>query len=431
MNMKLYLKKIMIVILSIVIVLFALSGSYARYNIDKLAYVIGLGLDVGETSPLKVSIQLSKPQGGSGGSSSGSAENIVNSIECSSINSAINLFNSYISRKLTLSHCKVIVISEELAATGISDYIYTLANDVNVSPHANIIISKSPAKDFLDSSEPVLEDLASKYYEIALNSSEYTGYTQNVTLIKFFSDYIDTFKSPVAILGSVSSSSAPSSSNSSSSSNNASNSSNDDVSSDDINIDNSRKAGETSITSKSNIENMGIAIFNKDKLVGELNGIENIYHLIVSSQLKSCNISIPNPLGSTSSIDINLKLSKSTKNKVSFINGTPYISVKVSAKIKILSTTEDSTIEGSKYYTKENIKLIEDECSKYLQESISKYLYKTAKDFKSDIDGFGKYAVKYFLTSQDWETYNWLNNYEKSIFDVDVKTSLKSGYAFL
>lgn len=385
----------------------------------------------GENSPIRLSIQLSKPQGGSGGSSSGAAENIINSIECSSIASGINLFNSYISRRLNLSHCKVIVISEELAATGISDYIYTLLNDVEMSAHANVIISKSSAREFLDSSEPVLEDLASKYYEIALNSSEYTGYTQNVTLIKFFSDYIDTFKSPVAIIGSVNSGTGASQSGSMSSSASGPSTISDSESSDEINKDNSRKAGETPMLSKSNIENMGLAVFNKDELVGELNGIETIYHLIVSDQLKSCNISIPNPLGDSSALDINLKLSHSPKNNVTFVNGTPYISVKIDVKIKILSTTENSTTGDSDYYTEENIKLIEDSCNEYLKENISNYLYKTAKDYESDIDGFGKHAVKYFTTLQDWSEYNWLDSYKDSTFNVEVNTSLKSGYTFL
>ncbi len=395
----------------------------------------------GDNSPIKLSIQLSKPQGGSGGSSSGSAKNIVNSIECSSISSGINLFNSYISRRLNLSHCKVVVISEELAATGISEYIYTLLNDVEMSPHSNVIISKSSAREFLDASEPVLEDLATKYYEIALNSSEYTGYTQNVTLIKFFSDYIDTFKSPVAILGSVNSGamspqSGDSTSSESDSSSTSSDSSNfsgsgDSESSDETNNDNSRKAGETPMSSKSNIENMGLAVFNKDELVGELNGIETIYHLIVSNQLKSCNIRIPNPLEDSEGLDVNLRLSHSTKNNVTFVNGTPHISVSVDVKIKILSTTESSITGDSSYYTEENVKLIEDSCNEYLKENISKYLYKTAKDYKSDIDGFGKYAVKYFSTLQDWNEYNWLDSYKDSTFNVDVNTSLKSGYTFL
>lgn len=92
-------------------------------------------------------------------------------------------------------------MSEELAASGISDYIYTLLECVSMSPHANVIISKNQAEEFIKYSTPVLESLTSNYYETVLSSSEYTGFTQNVTLIKFFNSYVDSFQEPVSILG--------------------------------------------------------------------------------------------------------------------------------------------------------------------------------------------------------------------------------------
>ena len=49
--------------------LFSLSGCHSTYNIDNLAYVVALGLDVGENNKIKISFQLSVP-----GSSSGSSE---------------------------------------------------------------------------------------------------------------------------------------------------------------------------------------------------------------------------------------------------------------------------------------------------------------------------------------------------------------------
>ena len=424
-----HLKKFTYVVLSILVVLFALSGVYSTRTIDNLAYVIAIGLDVGDNNTLKLSIQLSKPAESSGGSSTGDSKSIVNSIECSSIASGLNLFNSYLSRRVNLSHCKAVVISEELAANGLSDYIYKLLNDVEMNHHANIIISKSTAKEFLDSSTPELESLASKYYELAYNSSEYTGYTQNVTLIEFFSDYVDTFKQPVAILGSVNSGSLNSNKETEEITSSGDNGSSNSF--DEANRDNSYKAGETPISSKSNIENMGLAVFKGGKLVGELTGLETIYHLIVSNELQSCDISISNPLGDSETIDLNLKLGKNTKNELAFVNGSPYISTSINLDIKILSTTEGSTKESSNYYNKENTELIEKACNEYLQKSITEYLYKTAKNYQADIDGFGKYAVKYFSTIQDWQEYDWLNNYENSIFHVTVESNLKSGYTFL
>lgn len=386
------LRKIFIILLSAFIIIFALSAPYSTHNIDKLAYVIALGLDVGQNNNLKLTLQLSKPEGGSSGSSGGSYKNIVDSVECSSIDSGISLFNSYVSRRINLSHCKVIVISEALAAKGVSDYIYTLVNDVEMSPHASIIISKTLANEFINSAQPQLEDLASRYYEVSLSSSNYTGYTQNVSLIKFFSDCVDTFTEPVAILGSI---------------------------------------GDMPIDSNENIENMGLAIFKNGKFVGELSAQETIWHMIVSNNLKSCTISIPNPIGDSDSIDLNLRLGTDCKNSVKLVNGTPHISSKIKLKAKIISATPESSFGDTDYFTKENTKLIEDSCNEFFKKNITDYLYKMAKEYTCDIDGFGKHAVKYFTTIQDWNEYNWLGSFQNSTFNVDVETTIKSGYTFL
>ena len=136
------IKKVLIIFLSLFIVFFSLSAPYSTRNIDKLAYVLALGLDIGNSNTLKLSVQLAKPSNGSNGSSGTAYEKIVNSVECASIETGISLLNSYISRRLDLSHCKAIVISEKLAQKGVSEYMYTLLSSPRTSPHANIIISK-------------------------------------------------------------------------------------------------------------------------------------------------------------------------------------------------------------------------------------------------------------------------------------------------
>jgi len=74
----------------------------------------------GETSDLKVSFQFSIPSkngsGESSGGSSDSSDTVIDTIESASVESAISLANGYISKKVNLSHCKVLVISEEIAS---------------------------------------------------------------------------------------------------------------------------------------------------------------------------------------------------------------------------------------------------------------------------------------------------------------------------
>lgn len=411
---KLYslLFKFFVFLIIIAIIAFGLSGSYASTSIDKLAYVVALAIDSADNNNIKLTIQLANPSSYSSESSSSSSQSsasVLSSVECSSIESGINLLDSYISRNVNLSHCKAILISEEIASSDLSKYIYDLCNNVEVSSHATMIITKCDAIDFLKMSNPVLESFSARYYQIAPESSKYTGYTNAVPLIDFFNFMLDSTKQPVAALGDINTSQTHLT-----------------LDGDILNKDSSYVAGESPITSTNQVESMGIAVFNNGVLVGELNGLESICHMIVSGELKSCNIQIANPNSNSSSINVNIKLKNKPKYKLTLINGFPYIKININLNVKILSADANCDYSDSNI-----INSLESEINSYMQKTISDYLYKTSKKYNSDIDGFGKFAVKYFKTSSDWQNYNWLENYKNSFFSVNVSSKLKSGYSYI
>lgn len=404
------IKKYLILFLILTISLFSLSGcySYSVYNIDHLAYAVAIGFDISENNNLKISFQLSIPGGSEGGGSSSQSDNtIINTIECSSFNSGINLLNSYISKEVNLSHCKVIVFSEEFAYNGLSDTIYTLMNNVQIRPDCNIIISRCNAEYFLNSSKPVLEKISARYYEIAPSSSDYTGYTEDITLSKFFSDLASDTSQCYAILGGV----------------NTKDSQNTNLDKSESEKDSTNKANETLLTSKATIENMGLAVFKDDKLVGELTGIETICHQIITNKLNICNIVINSPFEEGKPISLRLRLTDKTKNKVTITDNGPYITSKIRLEARILSMTDDS-----KYLESKNVELLEKYANSYVEDQIYQYLYKVSKEYNSDIDNFGKYVTKNFLTIGNWKNHNWLDNFKNSFFDVEVETKVKSGY---
>ncbi len=171
------------------------------------------------------------------------------------------------------------------------------------------------------------------------------------------------------------------------------------------------------------IENIGLAVFNGGTLVGELNAIETVCHLLITNDLNTCSIAIPDPYNEEKSLSLFLSISDKNKIEVDLLNGTPYINIKVFTKARILSISKDS-----KYLNEENLDKIEQYANSYLESNISNYLYKTSKEFNSDISGIGKYAVKKFLTQQSWNDYNWQDNYRNAFFNVEVTTGIKSSY---
>lgn len=402
------IRKIFAIIILVLLLVISITDYYGIKGIDNLAYVVAIGLDVGDKEDLKLSLQISIPNSSdssSGGSSSQSSSVVVDSIECPSINTGINLFNSYLGKEVNLSHCKVLVISEELAARGVSEYLYTLTNDIQFRNDSNIIISKCDANSFLNYSAPSLDKVSARYYEIAPTSSEYTGYTESTVINEFFSSITDSYSDPVAVLGAINAGTSQGSNTSSSS---------------------YYSAGQTPISGEPGVETMGLAVFNDDKLVGELNGFESICHLIISNKLKNAQIRIPSPIEGLEYIDLNIELDKNTKSSLFLVNGTPYITSKVSINAKMQSMNGNIDLNNDEVIAK-----IEQVSSDFLKQNISNYLYKTSKNLHADIDSFGLYASKYFSTTSQWEEYNWLSHYKDSFFDVTVDFNLRSSYSLV
>ena len=186
------------IFLLIIIFIIAFSSSYSSLNIDNLAYVLAIGIDKSDKNKLQVTFEFASTAASESGSSE-KATPIINSVDASSISNAINLINSYIVKGINMSHCKSIIFSEELAYEGISDEIYTLINDTQVRPSANIIISKCKAKDYIKYTIPELENSKYKYYEIMSNSSKYTGYSIDSSIGDFFNSLACSLIIPFSI----------------------------------------------------------------------------------------------------------------------------------------------------------------------------------------------------------------------------------------
>ncbi|MDE5830465.1 MAG: Ger(x)C family spore germination C-terminal domain-containing protein [Clostridia bacterium] len=156
---------------------------------------------------------------------------------------------------------------------------------------------------------------------------------------------------------------------------------------------------------------------------GELSSIEALCHLIVISDMEECILSIPSPFDQDRAIDLHVTLGEKTKNDVKIINGSPYITSKVNLDAKILSSDKNSN-----YFEKDNLALVEEYANSYIKAKLEEYLYKTSKNFGSDIDLFGRYAVKYFSTWDKWIEYNWLDNYKNAFFEVETDVNVLSSY---
>ena len=194
--------KWLIVIITSLIFLYAFSASYNSQNMDRLDYVIALGIDsIPETDNLAVSFEFANLGSFSENASSKDTDPIINTIEAPSISTAINIMNAYIGKQLNLAHCKVIVFSKDYSEKGLLSEISVLMHNTQIRPTTNVVISESDAHEYLNNSVSSLEQVITKYYDVFPTSSEYTGYTSNIPLGEFYESLLNKDASSVAILG--------------------------------------------------------------------------------------------------------------------------------------------------------------------------------------------------------------------------------------
>jgi len=335
-----------------------------------------------------------------------------------------------------------------LLNSGIASEIYSLINNEEIRPTANLIVSKSTAYDYLNNSNPNLEKLTTQYYETFAITGRFTGYLSNITIGDFYNNLSSHYSDSTAILGGLNStarqeaskkSDGGSSSGGSSSQGGSGGSGSGGNSSQTINQSDSEQnsknqedvvtnpddltAGTSSIVGDRGTENFGIAVFKDDKLCGELTAVESICHLLITNKVDSCIVSINNPVSEKEEKKMELQLfpKKNTKVNVSFENDTLHISIEIKLNADIMTLDKDVN-----YETEEVISKISNATKNYLTDEFNDYLNKVTREYNVDIDQFSIKATPHFLTMSDWENFNWDEKFKNAKFDVNIDVNVLS-----
>ena len=434
------LKFYAIVILALVF-MYAFSASYTSDSVDNISYVIALAVDENEGEKnLQVTFEFMDTSTFSSEGSSESKSAIIDTINATSINSAINLLNAYIGKQVNLSHCKVVVFSDKIAQKGISAEVSELMNNIQVRPSTNIIICKGNALEYIQNSTSQLEKILTKYYDIFPNSSEYTGYTSNIMIGEFY-NYLTTKEcGNLAILGGLNPTISPSNSSgnpSNSSTDGSSSGGSSEGSSSSENSSEKEKpkekpdnsttlsqmiSGNAPILGERGTENIGLAVMKDGIYIGDLTAEDTLCHTLISGEVNSFLLTINNTKIYENYLDIELFENMSPKISVEIENNNP----KININIKLIGRI--SGIKDGINYSDEPSNLDLDKISRAAEDTVKRcitdYLNKTSTEFKCDIDYFYNYAKRRFITVQDWKNYDWSSKYTNSKFDVNVEAKV-------
>lgn len=139
----------------IFILLISNTGCWSRRELEELAFVLALGIDKGDDGEFILYAQIGKAQQEAGGGDGEGGEIVVIEGKGKTIVQAYDQMFEVANRRLFLSHARLVIISEELAKSGINRILDFLQRDIRIRSTTLIAVGQGDIKEILES-QPVL-----------------------------------------------------------------------------------------------------------------------------------------------------------------------------------------------------------------------------------------------------------------------------------
>lgn len=407
--------------LLLILLCLVLTGCSDAVEVDDDVYPVAIGLDKGVNNKLILTIEYPTYKGGSGGGQSGGSANKgnggpgssnqlpganIHTVETPSILEGLDIFNMAISRRISLVHIKLLVVSEELAREGIGDYMGPLARYRGTRNTMFVLVARGKAVDFIKENKSNIGESLTKSIELMEEQSKKTGFFPDINFHEFYRDITSSYSETYAAYVGINDFSK-------------------------LNV--KSKKGDSKLVTEYDYlpgnmprsgvakrEFVGTAVFDGDKMVGSLNPTETRYLLMINGNFKRGIFSLEDKNAPEKAIVIDVSLKKPPSIKARFEDAVPVLDIKLDFDVNIESV--QSRID---YEQLSRIDDLNNQIKDYLEKGINKTLEKVQKELKSDVFGFGGKIAGYFTTIQEWEEYNWLSHFPEAKISTDIKVNIR------
>ncbi|TYQ16362.1 UNVERIFIED_CONTAM: spore germination protein KC [Acetivibrio alkalicellulosi] len=326
-------------------------------------------------------------------------------IDAPSFFSAIQLANSILPRELNLMHAQAVVFSEEVATSGkVGEFIVPIVRYRQLRFNVLVAVSKGTAQELVENFSPYTGSNISRTIKGIIKKDTNIGYYLTSTLHDFYDCLKSTYHQPILLYTAINKGE-----NFIESSENENNG---------FSISGNFYAGDIPKKGGSNLEFLGLAVFEGDTMVGKLSGHQTSLFSMVKGNLKKTVYTIKDPQEPDLVIPISTALKSPPVIKVSFDGLKPIINAKIDLEGNIISIQSRINYEDPKIKS-----VIEDALSQFILTELEKVFYKTL-EWNCDIFQFGHIAVRNFRTIDEWEKYNWNNNYKNSQISANVNVEI-------
>jgi spore germination protein KC len=367
--------------LILVMTMMLLTGCWNRVEVNDIAIVTAIGLDLTEDERVRLSLQVANPTklgptGGSAGGSNGKSTFVISETGVT-VSEAYRQLQGKLPRRIFFSQSRVLLIGEDLAKKGVSSIIdfHTRYHEPRINSF--IMFTKGEASELLNSM-PNLESVsAEETKELAKLNVGVTIYIMDF-LNMLLTDGIEPFGPQFT--------------------------------STSLEVNNKNKSKEGQAT-------RGTAVFKKDKLVGWMNEVETRGILWLRNKMETgvITINIPEEKGGGNvSFDI---IRTETKSVPKLKSGEINFTVNVTAEVSVMENDSNIKLEDPKII-EDLQKNIENE----IKDRIQLVIEKAQQEYQSDIFGFGQAVYKKY--PKEWNT-NYKKNWEQEFPQLEVAINPK------
>jgi spore germination protein KC len=382
-------KKYIVFILIICLTLSTAIGCWNNMDITKRSIAVAVGIDITDDNKIEVTVQVVKTQAlkGEQEGGSGSKDNPVWVLSSTgeSTFDAIRNFLKIINRKIFFTDTQVIVIGERLARHGIMEVMDFFERDQETNLQAFILIAiNSTAKDIINA-KTGLDKIPAVHIADTLENNTALSKTRSIKLFDALKEMGSNGRD--VVIGT---------------------------------IESSNNKG------RALVENMkieGAAVFEKDKMVGWLNGNQTRGLLFIESKVKSTIIYFADQSKGNKKVSIEVLRSKGKKSaKFNGENLEFNVDIKVEGNIGGQQVLEDLTKEDT-------IKMLESQTEKVIEKEIQDVIATAKKDYIIDIFGFGEIVHRKY--PGEWNKFKktWGKTFAEVPVNVNVTAKIRgSGY---
>ncbi|HHX26261.1 MAG TPA: Ger(x)C family spore germination protein [Firmicutes bacterium] len=427
--------KIVIIAMLITACTVVIGGCWGRTEVDDLALVMAIGLDKGEDNTVYVTLQIAVPRavasggaegGGPSAGGGGAGASLITTMRGRSILGLVDMANTYIDRRLSFVHSKVLIVSEDLARQGLAPYVSELVRFHEIRRTMFLAVAKGTAREFLTENKPVLEQNPAKNLELLTLASRKAGLIPPSQINRFLVEMQSLAEEPLVILAGI----------------NKEQQSAKEQAEKQSEGDEKAKAGEGNSTSQPNIpinasdirylagespsiggnpvELLGAAVFRGDKMVGEITGEEVRHVLYLRGTFKQGITVVRSTEADDRFVSADLRLARPTQIRIERDGDEFRIKVNVTLEGGLVGSQEDQD-----YTNPKALRAVEMKLAHEVEKGCKDIIRRAQTEFSSDIFGFGNKARHLTMTWNEWQDLKWSEKFPNADVKVTVQVELR------